>query len=217
MIEINNVEVVGLEHAIRGMRNPMNSWEQSDSGYCVNKKVLCDKVAGCNEIYCIGDNDKALMQKLFKAGTDHRKFMRFVICYCDINAPLYWWKEFDTYRFGVEKNSCSTMHKLMARPVDVDDFENDGISPIALDNVIDYINGDMNLYKNTSDPETKNILWRGIIQLLPQSYRQKRTVMMSYAALRNIYRQRKGHKLNEWQQFREWIEGLPESWMITED
>ena len=137
--------------------------------------------------------------------------------WADIKAPRYWWTEFDTYRVGVEKVSCSTMHKLMARPVEVDDFENDGISPIALDNVIDYINGDMNLYKNTSDPETKNILWRGIIQLLPQSYRQKRTVMMSYAALRNIYRQRKGHKLNEWQQFREWIEGLPESWMITED
>ena len=199
-MKIKTLEVAGIHSALHAMRNPMDSWEKSDS---VTGKV--------------GEKDMELSKKLAKSGTEHAKHLRMIMVWADIKAPRYWWTEFDTYRVGVEKVSCSTMHKLMARPVEVDDFENDGISPIALDNVIDYINGDMNLYKNTSDPETKNILWRGIIQLLPQSYRQKRTVMMSYAALRNIYRQRKGHKLNEWQQFREWVEGLPESWMITED
>ena len=199
-MKIKTLEVAGIHSALHAMRNPMDSWEKGDS------------VTGQ-----VGDKDKELSKKLAKSGTEHAKHLRMIMVWADIKAPRYWWTEFDTYRVGVEKVSCSTMHKLMARPVEVDDFENDGISPIALDNVIDYINGDMNLYKNTSDPETKNILWRGIIQLLPQSYRQKRTVMMSYAALRNIYRQRKGHKLSEWQQFREWIEGLPESWMITED
>ena len=199
-MNIKTIEVAGIHSALHAMRNPMDSWEKGDS------------VTGQ-----VGEKDKELSKKLAKSGTEHAKHLRMIMVWADIKAPRYWWTEFDTYRVGVEKVSCSTMHKLMARPVKVDDFENDGISPIALDNVIDYINGDMNLYKNTSDTETKNILWRGIIQLLPQSYRQKRTVMMSYAALRNIYRQRKGHKLNEWQQFREWIEGLPESWMITED
>ena len=199
-MKIKTLEVAGIHSALHAMRNPMDSWEKGDS---VTGKV--------------GEKDMELSKKLAKSGTEHAKHLRMIMVWADIKAPRYWWTEFDTYRVGVEKVSCSTMHKLMARPVEVDDFENDGISPIALDNVIDYINGDMNLYKNTSDPETKNILWRGIIQLLPQSYRQKRTVMMSYAALRNIYRQREGHKLNEWQQFREWIEGLPESWMITED
>ena len=199
-MNIKTIEVAGIHSALHAMRNPMDSWEKGDS------------VTGQ-----VGENDKELSKKLAKSGTEHAKHLRMIMVWADIKAPRYWWTEFDTYRVGVEQVSCSPMHKLRARPVKVDDFENDGISPIALDNVIDYINGDMNLYKNTSDPETKNILWRGIIQLLPQSYRQKRTVMMSYAALRNIYRQRKGHKLNEWQQFREWIEGLPESWMITED
>ena len=199
-MKIKTLEVAGIHSALIAMRNPLDSWGKSDS------------VTGQ-----VGEKDKELSKKLAKSGTEHAKHLRMIMVWADIKAPRYWWTEFDTYRVGVEKVSCSTMHKLMARPVEVDDFENDGVSPIALDNVIDYINGDMNLYKNTSDPETKNILWRGIIQLLPQSYRQKRTVMMSYAALRNIYRQRKGHKLNEWQQFREWIEGLPESWMITED
>ena len=199
-MKIKTLEVAGIHSALIAMRNPLDSWDKSDS------------VTGT-----VGEKDKELSKKLASAGTEHAKHLRMIMVWADIKAPRYWWTEFDTYRVGVEKVSCSTMHKLMARPVEVDDFENDGISPIALDNVIDYINGDMNLYKNTSDPETKNILWRGIIQLLPQSYRQKRTVMMSYAALRNIYRQRKGHKLSEWQQFREWIGGLPESWMITED
>ena len=199
-MKIRTLEVGGIHSALHAMRNPMDSWDKSDS------------VTGT-----VGDKDKELSKKLASSGTEHAKHLRMIIVWADIKAPRYWWTEFDTYRVGVEKVSCSTMHKLMSRPVDVDDFESDGMSPIALDNVIDYINGDMNLYKNASDPKEKKLLWRGIIQLLPQSYRQKRTVMMSYAALRNIYRQRAGHKLDEWQQFREWVEGLPESWMITED
>ena len=199
-MKIKTIEVGGIHAAIHAMRNPMDSWEKSDS---VTGKV--------------GEKDKELSMKLAKAGTEHAKHLRMIMVWADIKAPRYWWTEFDTYRVGVEKLSCSTMHKLMARPVDVDDFENDGMSPIALDNVIDYINADMHLYENSSDPETKNTLWRGIIQLLPQSYLQKRTVMMSYAALRNIYRQRKGHKLKEWEQFRKWVEKLPESWMITDE
>ena len=199
-MKIKTLEVGGIHSALVAMRNPLNSWDKSDS---VTGKV--------------GEKDKELSMKLAKAGTEHAKHLRMIMVWADIKAPRYWWTEFDTYRVGVEKLSCSTMHKLMARPVDVDDFENDGISPIALDNVIDYINADMHLYENSSDPETKNTLWRGIIQLLPQSYLQKRTVMMSYAALRNIYRQRKGHKLKEWEQFRKWVEKLPESWMITDE
>ena len=199
-MKIKTLEVGGIHSALIAMRNPMDSWDRSDS------------VTGR-----VGEKDKQLSMKLAKAGTEHSKHLRMIVVWANITAPRYWWQEMDTYRAGVEKLSCSTMHKLMARPLEVEDFENDSVSPIALEQTIQYINGDMELYKqNENDEEVKKTLWRGIIQLLPQSYRQKRTVMMSYAALRNIYRQREGHKLKEWQQFREWVEGLPESWMITD-
>lgn len=199
-MKIKTLEVGGIHSALIAMRNPMDSWDLSDS------------VTGM-----VGEKDKQLSMKLAKAGTEHSKHLRMIVVWANITAPRYWWQEMDTYRAGVEKLSCSTMHKLMARPLEVEDFENDSVSPIALEQTIQYINGDMELYKqNENDEEVKKTLWRGIIQLLPQSYRQKRTVMMSYAALRNIYRQREGHKLKEWQQFREWVEGLPESWMITD-
>ena len=200
MMKIKTLEVGGIHSALIAMRNPMDSWDRSDS------------VTGR-----VGEKDKQLSMKLAKAGMEHSKHLRMIVVWANITAPRYWWQEMDTYRAGVEKLSCSTMHKLMARPLEVEDFENDSVSPIALEQTIQYINGDMELYKqNENDEEVKKTLWRGIIQLLPQSYRQKRTVMMSYAALRNIYRQREGHKLKEWQQFREWVEGLPESWMITD-
>ena len=199
-MKIKTLEVGGIHSALIAMRNPMDSWDRSDS------------VTGR-----VGEKDKQLSMKLAKAGTEHSKHLRMIVVWANITAPRYWWQEMDTYRAGVEKLSCSTMHKLMARPLEVEDFENDSVSPIALEQTIHYINGDMELYKqNENDEEVKKTLWRGIIQLLPQSYRQKRTVMMSYAALRNIYRQREGHKLKEWKQFREWVEGLPESWMITD-
>lgn len=199
-MNIKTVELAGIHSAIHAMRNPMDSWDRSDT---VPGKV--------------GDKDRELSMKLAHAGTEHSKHLRMVVVWADITAPRYWWTEFDTYRAGVEKVSCSTMHTLMRRPLEEKDFECGCASPIALEKTIEFINSDMELYKNMVDPEAKEVVWRGIIQLLPQSFLQKRTVMMSYAALRNIYRQREGHKLKEWEYFREWVRKLPESWMITDE
>ena len=198
-MKIETLNVAGFQPAILAMRNPMDSWEKSDSA--------------CNTV---GEKDKELSLKLQNAGPEHCKHLRMVYVWADITAPRYWWQEFDTYRCGVDKVSCSTMHKLMARKLTLEDFEIDDPSSIAFRNFIQYLNDLMEQYKNVEDPIAKKETWRHIIQCLPQSYLQKRTVCMSYAALRNIYRQREGHKLREWQKFREWVEGLPESWMITE-
>lgn len=197
-MEIQTLQVDGFGPSITAMRNPMDSWEKSDS---IKGRV--------------GEKDKELSIKLQAAGPEHCKHLRMVVVWATINAPRYWWQEFDTYRTGVEKVSCSTMHRLMARPLTEDDFEDD-CQRSLISHIIADLNRCMELYKKAEDPDIKKVIWRGIIQALPQSYKQKRTVMMSYAALRNIYRQRKGHKLKEWQQFREWAESLPESWMITE-
>ena len=161
----------------------------------------------------VGNLDKELSTKLASAGTEHCKHLRMVMVWAEISAPRYWWQEFDTYRAGVEKVSCSTMHKLMSRPLTIDDFEHD---ELFTDSFIDAINTRIEAYKGMDDPDTKKRIFRGVVQILPQSFIQRRTVMMSYAALRNIYRQRKGHKLIEWEQFRKWVECLPESWMITD-
>lgn len=198
-MKIETIEVAGFHSAIHGMRNPLDSWEKSDS-----------------RTGRIGQKDKELSMKLAHAGAEHAKHLRMVMVWVDITAPRYWWTEFDTYRIGVEKVSCSTMHKLMARQLTTDDFETDEKFSPALVSAVYEINMRMNQYAEANDPDTKKAIWREIIQILPQSYLQKRTVMMSYAALRNIYRQREGHKLVEWQRFREWCERLPESWMITE-
>ena len=198
-MNIKTLEVAGIGPAIHAMRNPMDSWAKSDT------------VHGH-----VGNLDKELSTKLASAGTEHCKHLRMVMVWAEISAPRYWWQEFDTYRAGVEKVSCSTMHKLMSRPLTIDDFEHDRYPNVDLFDNIVAINGYMKQYKNCEDPVIKKNIWRGIIQMLPQSYIQRRTVMMSYAALRNIYRQRKGHKLIEWEQFRKWVEGLPESWMITD-
>lgn len=197
-MEIKTLQVDGFGPAIHAMRNPMDSWEKSDS---VKGRV--------------GEKDKELSIRLQKAGPEHSKHLRLIVCWASVLAPRYFWAEFDTYRFGVEKVSCSTMHRLMARPLTMDDFEND-CQPSLTARVVEDLNKCMVLYKQAEDPDAKKMIWRGIIQALPQSYLQRRTVMMSYAALRNIYRQREGHKLKEWQQFREWAETLPEGWMITE-
>lgn len=220
MIKFEHTEVVGWEHAIRGMRNPLNSWEKSDSRYyndpiydTENPRLIHD-----NQIFNIGPNDLDLMKKLAKAGTDHRKFMRMITVYVDITAPLYWWKEFDTYKVGTVANSCSTMHKIADKEFELNDFSHehlidDDISLDCLRDVIQVLNiyRDAYLYRNkiiTSD-------WYQMIQLLPSSYNQKRTVMLNYEVLANIYKSRKNHKLDEWHDFCDWIEGLLYSELIT--
>ena len=225
MIKIENTEIVGWEAAIRGMRNPLNSWEKSDSKWysigiptnnpaAINDKYLSQK-------YCIGDNDLDLMKRLRNAGTDHRKFMRMITVYVDITAPLYWWKEFDTYKVGTVANSCSTMHKIHAKEFTLEDFScehlfdtpesefNDSMD--VLKEVVDILN----LYRGrfVKNPHRKDYWWQ-LIQLLPSSYNQRRTVMLNYEVLANIYKSRRNHKLDEWHVFCEWIENLPYSELI---
>lgn len=231
MIKIENTEIVGWEAAIRGMRNPLNSWEKSDSGYgCGNdKEYFCDECSSSfhcpsrEKTYNIGPNDYDLMTRLRNAGTDHRKFMRMVTVYVDITAPLYWWKEFDTYKVGTVANSCSTMHKIHAKEFTLDDFSHEhllihantynGYVPYSiLESVIGALNEFRDLYL-----ETKNkAYWWQLIQLLPSSYNQRRTVMLNYEVLANIYKSRRNHKLDEWHVFCEWIENLPYSELITD-
>lgn len=200
MIKIEREEVYGWGAAVRGMRNPMNSWKKSDS--------VGDM---------IGQNDLSLMGKLIKSGTDHSKFMRYIDVALDITAPLYWWKEFETYRVGVfpypsdiEMNSCSTMHKIHAKEFDIKDFSHDQLihsGKCALRDMVDILNGYRDLYLDTKD----KVYWWQMIQLLPSSYNQRRTVHLNYAALRNMYFARRNHKLTEWRDFCLWIETLPYS------
>ena len=213
-MKIETLEVSGFYPALHGMRNPMDSWAKSDTTWHTTEEMYPDEPFHTTIDFLTGDADHDLSMRLQSAGPEHCKHLRMIMAYADITAPRYWWNEFDTYRAGVEKVSCSTMHKLMARPLTIDDFEHESIEIGVLEKVIDGINADMEQYKKAETG--KLLIWRGIIQMLPQSYLQKRTVMMSYAALRNIYRQREGHKLREWKQFREWVETLPENWMIIE-
>lgn len=194
MIKFENTEICGIGHAIRGMRNAMNSWDKSDS--YIDERY--------NTVH-IGENDKSLMQRLFNAGTDHRKFLRMITVYADITAPLYWWKEFDTYKVGTVANSCSTMHTIHKRDLTMDDFS---IDENAIGYYVDLIY-DLNALRRKYC-ETKDIeIFRTLIGMLPSSYNQKRTVMLNYEVLANIYKSRQGHKLKEWHEFIEWIEGLP--------
>ena len=223
MLKIKNVEVIGWEHAIRGMRNPMNSWDKSDSflcreiedGTCPEDCSFIGKcpVYGTEDFFVLGGNDYALMKNLRNAGTDHRKFMRMITVYLDITGPLYWWKEFDTYRVGVEKNSCSTMHKIHAKEFTLEDFSCEKLyDPLGdLRPIVDRLNVYRERYLETKD---KNDWWQ-MIQLLPTSYNQKRTVMLNYEVLANIYKSRRNHKLDEWHMFCDWIEELPYSELIT--
>lgn len=258
MIKFENTEVVGWEAAIRGMRNPMNSWGKSDSGYCEtngpNHCSACGHTNFCNASeadietkYIIGSNDLDLMKRLRNAGTDHRKFMRMITVYVDITAPLYWWKEFDTYKVGTVANSCSTMHKIHAKEFTMEDFSCEHLDQdnyiLLKENVARlnryrdiYINGGAVEYPDAGrkafNPKNKVIWWQ-MIQLLPSSYNQKRTVMMNYEVLANIYKSRKNHKLDEWSEhscnttvakewgksvylgFCDWIATLPYSELIT--
>lgn len=236
MLKIENTEVMGWEHVIRGMRNPMNSWEKSDSKWysigiptsnpaATNDKCLSQK-------YCLGDNDLDLMKRLRNAGTDHRKFMRMITVYLDITAPLYWWKEFDTYKVGTVANSCSTMHKIHDKEFTFDDFSHDHLDGVSRDMFlqndkdqpyffcsfedmlyiqVEALNKARNLYLETKDKK----YWWQMIQLLPSSYNQKRTVMLNYEVLANIYKSRKNHKLDEWHTFCDWLKSLPYSELIT--
>jgi hypothetical protein len=194
-MKIDKIEVYGWEAAIRGMRNPMNSWAKSDSKYF-------------DECAEIGVNDLNLMQKLVLAGTEHCKFMRYITVYMDIDAPLYWWKEFDTYKF-CEKNSTSTMHKITSRPLTYDDFDFD-FENEHRNNIINNINNMIDRYKKMENASDKEEAFRAIIQELPSAFKQTRTIVTNYAELRNMYFQRKSHKLKEWREiFIDALKSLP--------
>lgn len=216
MITIEKTEVFGWETSIRGLRNPMNSWDKSDSKYVTK----ADNENSCTTItYQIGPNDLKLMKSLSKAGADHGKFLRMINVTCDITAPLYWWKEFDTYKIGTVANSCSTMHKIAEKKFTLEDFSHEHVTTRSLELLmmaIKYLNECRDLYINyeTSDnggfsKPTKKEIWWQMIQLLPSSYNQKRTVQLNYQVLKNMYHARKNHKLDEWHDFCSWCETLP--------
>ena len=224
MIQIKKLAVTGWWPAIRGMRNPKNSWEKSDSkSKYVDEIDEKDIPVGAmdetySEYYVIGPNDQNLMMTLRKSGSDHRKFMRMITVYVDILAPLYWWKEFDTYKVGTVADSCSTMHKLTAKEFELDDFSHDHLMPTAkksLEATIDILNEYRAQYQADTSPEVKKRYWWQMIQLLPSSYNQRRTVMLNYEVLVNMYEARRNHKLDEWRDFCQWIECLPFSSLIT--
>ena len=241
-----NIKMIKLEHVvlaspeqmkfiIEGMRNPMNSWEKSDSGRCSSIHACdihfdhCDKCIHSNKKiggdFAIGDNDHSLMQCLANAGTDHRKFMRMMPVYVRITAPLYWWKEFDTYKIGSVANSCSTMHKIHEKPFSVNDISCDMLMRGNVENgdpelkahykhmtlVLDSLNNLRDLYLKTGDKK----YWRCMIEMLPSSYNQTRNVMMNYEVLANIYKSRKDHKLDCWRDFCAWVKTLPYQELIT--
>ena len=219
MIKIENTEVYGWKAAIRGMRNSYNSWDKSDSyeTHIENPQTL--NTAPFE--FFIGDNDLALMKKLVKSGSDHSKFMRMITVTCDVTAPLYWWKEFDTYKVGTVRNSCSTMHKITEKEFTLDDFSHEHLivaSLNSLNRTIEDLNSCRNGYLNediSKNPEWKKEVWWQMIQLLPSSYNQRATVQMNYEVLRNMYHARKNHKLDEWHDFCAWVESLPYSELIT--
>lgn len=226
MIKFENTEIMGWEAAIRGMRNPMNSWEQSDSGICLDT-IGCHSCRAdrnhCrsrmeNKEFVVGYDDMNLMTRLRNAGTDHRKFMRMITVYVDITAPLYWWKEFDTYKVGTVANSCSTMHKIAEKEFTIEDFSCEHLENswlVHLKETIKLLNEARDVY-HWCNTDAKKEWWWQMIQLLPSSYNQKRTVMLNYEVLANIYKSRTNHKLDEWSVgFMDWIKSLPYSELIT--
>ena len=268
MIKLENTEVLGWEAAIRGMRNPMNSWERSDSSFCtIDSKGECrnpKEYLLCEDCdirdVTLGSNDHDLMMRLAKGGPVHAKYRRMIVVYVDITAPLYWWKEFDTYKVGTVANSCSTMHKIAAKEFTLEDFSCEHLmddNDYRLDNFeslmyedqdagntihgyntgdlddnselcylnsplddLKYIIGKLNVCRrvfldDSIQKKHKKTYWWQMIQLLPSSYNQKRTVMMNYEVLAGIYPMRKNHKLDEWHTFCDWIEELPYSEIIT--
>lgn len=226
MIKFEKPEVWGWEHAIRGMRNPLNSWERSDSYPAVDcgKCGIIDREGSCTpkehdctpyECYEIGDNDKDLMTRLIRGGAPHRKFLRQIFVSVDITAPLYWWKEFDTYKVGTTANSCSTMHRIHAKEFTVEDFSVEHLlaeNAVYFGKTIERLNNARNKFLETKNKE----YWWQMIQLLPTSYNQKRTVTMTYENLLNMLKYRRGHKLDEWRMFCDWILTLPYGSLLKE-
>ena len=223
MIRIENVETIGWEHAIRGMRNPKNSWDNSDSKVCAGREFgLCDNCSEKEKSDCInnggflvGKNNHKLMMALRNAGTDHRKFMRMIAVYLDITAPLYWWKEFDTYKVGTVANSCSTMHKIHDKEFTLEDFSVERSDMLTQDVFLQHIIPVLEIQRKLYLESKSEKAWNSMIQLLPSSYNQKRTVMLNYEVLANMYKSRKNHKLKEWRYFCTWIRDLPYSELIT--
>jgi len=256
MIKLENEEVMGWEHAIRGMRNPMNSWEKSDTFTCRDGDEgpcpsYCEHISNCplgpgnfEDLLVLGPNDHELAMKLVNGGPVHAKYRRMITVYVDVTAPLYWWKEYDTYKVGTVANSCSTMHKIHEKEFTLDDFSHEhlidanackdtelvvvcGICHTPLGLLLETV-GSLNhfrkLYLETKTKPMKNEsmraplmkkYWHQMIQLLPSSYNQKRTLMLNYEVLANIYEYRRNHKLDEWREFCKWIESLPYSEIIT--
>ena len=209
MIKISDVEIFGWEAAIRGMRNPKNSWDKSDTVFTLHGNHEKERFEISAEI---GPNDHKLMKTLANAGDDHGKFLRMINVTLDINAPLYWWKEFDTYKVGTVANSCSTMHKIHAKEFVMDDFSHEhNLYYGNLGHTIDALNHAREQYLLTKDKK----YWYSMIQTLPTSYNQKRTVQLNYAVLKNMYNSRRFHKLDEWRNFCDWIKTLPYSELIT--
>lgn len=228
MIKIENVVLPSneqMEFVIMAMRNPLNSWARSDSFICDNKDNAC---FACEARFALGNNDHDLMCRLAKAGTDHRKYLRMMPVFLNVTAPLYWWKEADTYKVGTVCNSCSTMHKIQAKEFTLDDFSHEHLEDYSMENLNDVImklnfwreiylegghvplrNGNARIF----EPKDKDAWWQ-LIQLLPSSYNQKRSFMVSYEVLANMYKSRVGHKLDEWRVFCKWIESLPYSELI---
>ena len=209
MIKITNAEVFGWDAAIRGMRNPMNSWDKSDSKHW-HETIVGHEV----ERRVVGNADLTLMNKLAKAGSDHAKFMRMINVTMDVTAPLYWWSEYDTYKVGTVANSCSKMHKIANREFTLGDFSTEHLDDVSLDTfnyIIAQLEYDRRLYIKTKDKK----YWWDMIQQLPSSYNQKRTIQLNYAVLRNMYHARRNHKLDEWRDFCSWVETLPYAELIT--
>lgn len=220
LIKVEHIQVWGFEHAIRGMRNPMNSWDKSDSHKCEWELTedcdKCNKLSSDNtgeclsdrEFYCIGQKDLELMQKLFKAGTEHRKYLRQIFVSMDITAPLYWWKEFSAYKIGTVENSCSTMHRIAVKEFEPDDFSHEHLTDGTNDALCELIT-ELNLQRDLWNETKEKCYWWGMIQLLPSSYNQRRTVTMNYENVFTIIHQRTGHKLNEWNTFVRVLKTLP--------
>ena len=209
MIKIEETEVNGFKAAIRGMRNPMNSWDKSDSRYsclCMDDKRDCPA-----EPYIVGPNDLALMKKLSKAGTDHAKFLRFITVTADITAPMFWWFEYDTYKIGTVKNSCSKMHRIHVKPFNYDDFSHEGIDECGdfVKDVFKVIIEQCEVLRKKFNATQEKKYWRALIEMLPESYNMRATVFINYQVLKTIYHARKNHKLDEWHDFCRWCETLP--------
>lgn len=225
MIEITNIEISGWQAAIRGMRNPFNSWDKSDSHICYGGSNFTDcrtSATVCprfkdkldvngdwnGDFFCIGENDVKLMTTLANAGNDHGKFMRMITVTMDINAPLYWWKEMDQYKVGTVTDSCSTMHTIASKEFTLDDFSHDKLTEGNIKVLEAYI-GILNAQRGFYNATKEKVFWLQMIQLLPSSYNQLRTVQLNYQVLKNIYHARKDHRLDEWHRFCDVIAQMP--------